>query len=192
MSIESLVIWYNFAFKTAHLTNKQRQSQSPMYHHFWLTALFVENVKNRIFLKRSTTCFARATCRHLTRIPFVSAFNSLHASVCSVPIGHPHAELLSRNCTRVHPRLAILSISTANFPMLRQWGNCRFSSTCHAPAVHPSGWRPLKGTRSWRHLGSVQISASYSEPFGLELATKDPTAPKVKQTNKQSFITQIV
>ena len=176
----------------AHLTNKQRQSQSPMYHHFWWPALFVETVKNRIFLKRSTTYFARATCRHLTRIPFVSPFNSPHASVCSVPIGHPHAELLSRNCTRVHPRLAILSISAANFPMLRQWRNSRFSSTCHAPVVHPSNRRPLKGTRTWRHLGSVQISASYSESFDLHPATKHPSAPKGKQTNKQSFITQIV
>ena len=128
----------NFVLEKVHFANTLRESLSPIRHHFLLLAPFVENVKNRIFLKRSTTCFARTTCRHLTRIPFVSPFNSPHASVCYVPIGHPHAELLSRNCTRVHPRLAVLPISTANFPMLRQRGNCRFSSTCHAPPLHPS------------------------------------------------------
>ena len=146
--MESQVIWYNFAFKEAHLTNKLRQSQSLIHHHFSVPTVIGENVKNRIFLKRSTTYFARATCRHLTRIPHASPFNSPHASVCSVPIGHPHAELLSRNCTRVHPRWANLWISAANIPMLRQWRNSRFSSTCHAPPVHPSDRRPLKGTRS--------------------------------------------
>ena len=120
----------------------------------------------------------------MIRTPFASSINalSLHVSVCRTPIGRRGTEIYAREVLRVDRILTFSTISCRSFPMLKQRGNVRFSSACHAPTVHPSERRPSKGTCPQRPLGGVQISATCSQASGPGAPTKHPLHQKSKHT----------
>ena len=100
-----------------------------------------------------------------------------------MPIGPAVAELSSRDGTHVCPILTFLTISSCIFPMLKQRGNRRFSSACHAFIFYPNDPVSRRRSSSIRSLQNVQISAGYRQRFGLGMTPKDPQDPKVKQTD---------
>ena len=103
-----------------------------------------------------------------------------------MPIGPAVAELSSRDGTHVCPILTFLTISPATFPMLKQRGNRRFSSACHAFIFYPSDPVSRRRSSSIRSLQNVQISAGCGQRFGLGVTPKDPQDPKVKHTDRQT------
>ena len=94
--------------------------------------------QKRDFFNESASSSARDARQYLTDSAFASLINSLPTRVFPMPIGPAVAELSSRDGTHVCPILTFLTISPATFPMLKQRGNRRFSSSCHAPVLHPS------------------------------------------------------
>ena len=152
--------------------------------------------QKRDFFNESASSSARDARQYLTDSAFASLINSLPTRVCPMSIGPAVAELSSRDGTHICPILTFLTISSRTFPMLKQRGNRRFSSSCHAPAVHPSDPFSRRKSSSMRSLRRVQISAGYRQRFRPGHDAKGPRDPKVKHTDRhshrQTHLTQIV
>ena len=142
--------------------------------------------QKRDFFNESASSSARDARQYFTDSAFASLINSLPNRVCPMSIGPAVAELSSRDGTHVCPILTFLTISSCTFPMLKQRGNRRFSSSCHAPVSHPSDPVSRRRSSSIRSLQNVQISAGYRQRFGLGMTPKDPQDPKVKHTDRQT------
>ena len=149
--------------------------------------------QKRDFFNGSASSSARDARQYFTDSAFASLINSPPTRVCPMPIGPAVAELSSRDGTHVCPIWTFLTISSCTFPMLKQRGNWRFSSSCHAPAVHPSDPVSRRRSSSIRSLQNVQISAGYRQRFGLGMTPKDPATQKSNtQTFRQTHLIQIV
>ena len=151
--------------------------------------------QKRDFFHESASSSARDARQHLTSSAFASLINYLPTRVCPMPIGPAAAELSSRDGTHVCPILTFLTISSCTFPMLKQRGNRRFSSSCHAPVLHPSDPVSRRESSSIRSLRRVQISAGNRQRFGLGVTPKDPPRPKSqtdRHSHAQTHLTQIV
>ena len=140
--------------------------------------------QKRDFFNESASSSARDARQYLTDSAFASLVISLPTRVCPMSIGPGVAELSSRDGTHVCPILTFLTISSCTFPMLKQRGNRRFSSSCHAPVLHPSDPVSRRRSSSIRSLQNVQISAGYRQRFGLGMTPKDPATQK---SNRQTF-----
>ena len=134
--------------------------------------------QKRDFFNKSASSSARDARQYFTDSAFASLINSLSTRVCPMPIGPAVAELSSRDGTHVCPILTFLTISSCTFPMLKQWGNRRFSSSCHAPVSHPSDPVSRHASSSIRSLRRVQISAGCGQRFGQGMTPKDPATQK--------------
>ena len=153
----------------------------------------VKNDPKTRFFNESAFSRARGVRNHQIHIPFASSIICLPTRVCPMPIGPAVAEQSSRDGTHVCPILTFLTISSCTFPMLKQRGNRRFSSSCHAPVSHPSDPVSRRRSSSIRSLRRVQISAGYDQRFRLGLMPKDPTTQKSnRHTDRQTHLTQIV
>ena len=149
--------------------------------------------QKRDFFNESACSSARDARQYFTDSAFASLINSLPTRVCPMPIGPAVAELSSRDGTHVCPILTFLTISTCIFPMLKQRGNRRFSSACHAFIFYPNDPVSRRRSSSIRSLPRVQISAGYRQRFGLGVTPKDPATQKSNtQTDRQTHLTQIV
>ena len=145
------------------------------------------------FFNESASGSARDARQYFTDSAFASLINSLPTRVCPMPIGPAVAELSSRDGTHVCPILTFLTISTCIFPMLKQRGNRRFSSACHAFIFYPNDPVSRRRSSSIRSLPRVQISAGYRQRFGLGVTPKDPKTQKSNtHTDRQTHLTQIV
>ena len=142
--------------------------------------------QKRDFFNERASSSARDARQYFTDSAFASLINYPPSRVCPMPIGPAVAELSSRDGTHVCTILTFLTISSCTFPMLKQRGNRRFSSSCHAPAVHPSDPVSRRESSSIRSLQNVQISAGCGQRFGLGMTPKDPQNPKVKQTHRRT------
>ena len=138
----------------------------------------VKNGPKTRFFNESASSSARDARQYLTDSAFASLINSLPTRVCPMSIGPAVAELSSRDGTHVYPILTFLTISSCTFPMLKQRGNRRFSSACHAFIFYPND--PVSRRRSFsiRSLQNVQISAGYRQRFCLGMTPKDPATQK--------------
>ena len=149
--------------------------------------------QKRDLFNESASSSARDARQYLTDSAFASLINSLPTRVCPMPIGPAAAELSSRDGTHVCPILTFLTISSCTFPMLKQRGNRRFSSSCHAPVLHLSDPVSRRESSSIRSLQNVQISAGCGQRFGLGVTPKDPATQKSnRHTFTQTHLTQIV
>ena len=148
--------------------------------------------QKRDFFHESASRSVRDARQYFTDSAFASLVISPPTRVCPMPIGPAVAELSSRDGTHVCPILTFLTISSCIFPMLKQRRNWRFSSSCHAPVLHPSNPVSRRRSSSIRSLQNVQISAGCGQRFGLGMTPKDPQDPKVKHTHAQTHLTQIV
>ena len=142
--------------------------------------------QKRDFFNESASSSARDARQYLTDSAFASLVISPPARVCPMPIGPAVAELSSRDGTHVCPILTFLTISSCIFPMLKQRGNRRFSSACHAFIFYPNDPVSRRRSSSIRSLQNVQISAGYRQRFGLGMTPKDLRNPKVKHTFRQT------
>ena len=142
--------------------------------------------QKRDFFNGSASSSARDARQYLTDSAFASLINSLPTRVCPMPIGPAVAELSSRDGTHVCPILTFLTISSCTFPMLKQRGNRRFSSACHAFIFYPNDPVSRRRSSSIRSLQNVQISAGYRQRFEQGMTPKDPQDPKVKHTYRQT------
>ena len=61
--------------------------------------------------------------------------------------------------------------------------NLHFCGSCHALPLHPTGFKPTKGTRLIRHLHRVQISSSYSQRPSLQNPANDTMSGPRPQTH---------
>ena len=134
--------------------------------------------QKRDFFNESASSSARDARQYFTDSAFASLINSLPTRVCPMSIGPAVSKLSSRDGTHVCPILTFLTISSCTFPMLKQRGNRRFSSLCHAPAVHPSDPVSRHASSSIRYLRRVQIPAGCGQRFGLDVMPKDPATQK--------------
>ena len=149
--------------------------------------------QKRDFFNESASSSARDARQYFTDSAFASLINSLPTRVCPMSIGPAVAELSSRDGTHVCPILTFLTISSCTFPMLKQRGNRRFSSSCHAPVLHLSDPVSRRESSSIRSLRRVQISAGCGQRFGLGVTPKDPATQKSnRHTFTQTHLTQIV
>ena len=138
----------------------------------------VKNGPKTRFFNESAFSRARGVRNHQIHIPFASSIICLPTRVCPMSIGPAVAKQSSLDPTHVCPILTFLTISSHTFPMLKQRGNRRFSSSCHAPAVHPSDPVSRRESSSIRSLRRVQISAGYRQRFGLGVTPKYPATQK--------------
>ena len=138
----------------------------------------VKNGLKRDFFDKSASSSARDARQYFTDSAFASLINSLPTRVCPMSIGPAVAELSSRDPTHVCPILTFLTISSHTFPMLKQRGNRRFSSACHAFIFYPSDPVSRCRSSSVRSLRRVQISAGCGQRFGLGVTPKDPATQK--------------
>ena len=143
-------------------------------------------VPKRDFFNESASNSARDARQYLTDSAFASLVISPPTRVCPMPIGPAAVELSSRDGTHVCPILTFLTISSYAFPMLKQRGNRRFSSACHAFIFYPSDPVSRRRSSSISSLQNVQISAGCGQRFGLGVMPKDPQDPKVKHTDRQT------
>ena len=134
--------------------------------------------QKRDFFNESASSSARDARQYFTDSAFASLINSLPTRVYPMPIGPAVAELSSRDGTHVCHILTFLTISPATFPMLKQRGNRRFSSACHAFIFYPNDPVSRHASSSIRSLRRVQISAGYRQRFGLGVTPKDPATQK--------------
>ena len=134
--------------------------------------------QKRDFFNESASSSARDARQYFTDSAFASLINSLPTRVCPMLIGPAAVELSSRDGTHVCPILTFLTISSCTFPMLRQRGNRRFSSACHAFIFYPSDPVSRRESSSIRYLRRVQISAGYRQRFGQGMTPKDPATQK--------------
>ena len=153
----------------------------------------VKNGLKTRFFNESAFSRARGVRNHQIHIPFASSIICLPTRVCPMPIGPAVAEQSSRDRTHVCPILMFLTISSHTFPMLKQRGNRRFSSACHAFIFYPNDPVSRRRSSSIRSLQNMQISAGYRQRFGLGMTPKDPATQKSNtQTDRQTHLTQIV
>ena len=134
--------------------------------------------QKRDFFNESACSSARDARQYFTDSAFASLVISPPTRVCPMPIGPAVAELSSRDGTHVCPILTFLTISSCTFPMLKQRGNRRFSSACHAFIFYPSDPVSRRESSSIRSLRRVQISAGCGQRFGLDVMPKDSTTQK--------------
>ena len=134
--------------------------------------------QKRDFFNESASSSARDARQYLTDSAFASLINSLPTRLYPLPIGPAAAELSSRDGTHVCTILTFLTISSCTFPMLKQRGNRRFSSACHAFIFYPSDPVSRRESSSIRSLRRVQISAGCGQRFGLGVTPKDPATQK--------------
>ena len=134
--------------------------------------------QKRDFFNESASSSARDARQYLTDSAFASLINSLPTRLYPLPIGPAVAELSSRDGTHVCPILTFLTISSCTFPMLKQRGDRRFSSACHAFIFYPSDPVSRRESSSIRSLRRVQISAGCGQRFRLGVMPKGPTTQK--------------
>ena len=134
--------------------------------------------QKRDFFNGSASSSARDARQYFTDSAFASLINSLPTRVFPMPIGPAVGDISSRDGTHVCPILTFLTISPATFPMLKQRGKRRFSSSCHAPAVHISDPVSRRRSSSIRSLQNVPSSAGYRQRFGQGMTPKDPATQK--------------
>ena len=134
--------------------------------------------QKRDFFNESACSSARDARQYFIDSAFASLINSLPTRVCLMSIGPAVAQLSPRNGTHVCPILTFLTISSCTFPMLKQRGKRRFSSSCHAPVLHPSHPVSRRESSSIRSLRRVQISAGCGQRFGLGVTAKNLATQK--------------
>ena len=142
--------------------------------------------QKRDFFNESACSSARDARQYFIDSAFASLINSLPTRVCLMSIGPAVAELSSRDGTHVCHILTFLTISSCTFPMLKQRGNQRFSSACHAFIFYPNDPVSRRRSSSIRSLQNVQISAGYRQRFRQGMTPKDPR-PK-SQTDRRTLL----